>query len=65
MRNGYSGGGFVLVLTATILGCSRSEDAGPRANHQPKATQVADNKAHDHSGWWCDEHGVPEAECSM
>lgn len=18
-----------------------------------------------HSGWWCDEHGIPEAECSM
>lgn len=24
-----------------------------------------DKKAHDHSGWWCDEHGIPEAECSM
>ena len=20
---------------------------------------------HDHSGWWCDEHGVPEAECAQ
>ncbi len=22
-------------------------------------------KVYDHSGWWCGEHGVPEAECSM
>jgi hypothetical protein len=21
--------------------------------------------AGDHSGWWCPEHGVPEAECSL
>lgn len=27
----------------------------------------ADDKKGDtkHDGWWCDEHGVPEAECSM
>ena len=22
-------------------------------------------KADDHSGWWCEEHGVKEDECSM
>lgn len=21
--------------------------------------------AHDHSGWWCDEHGVPEEVCGL
>lgn len=21
--------------------------------------------AHDHSGWWCDEHGVPEEICGL
>ncbi len=20
---------------------------------------------HDHSGWWCVEHGVPESECAL
>ena len=25
----------------------------------------ASDKSHDHSGWWCSEHGVPEGECSM
>ena len=27
--------------------------------------KVAKSAVHDHSGWWCEEHGVPEAECSM
>jgi len=28
---------------------------------------VADAKkeGHDHSGWWCDEHGVPEEVCGQ
>jgi len=21
--------------------------------------------SHAHDGWWCDEHGVPEAECGL
>lgn len=25
----------------------------------------SDKDAHDHSGWWCAEHGVPESECSQ
>jgi len=23
------------------------------------------HSAHDHSGWWCSEHGVPEEECAL
>lgn len=29
-------------------------------DHEP-----APADAHDHGGWWCAEHGVPEAECSQ
>jgi hypothetical protein len=29
-----------------------------------KGTEVAKGDS-KHEGWWCDEHGVPEAECSM
>jgi hypothetical protein len=25
---------------------------------------VSPDTGHDHGGWWCDEHGVPEAKCS-
>lgn len=32
---------------------------------QPADKPAAVAAAHDHSGWWCDEHGVPEEECSM
>lgn len=38
-------------------------------NHEKHAS--TDKKAgkkgtdHDHSGWWCGEHGVPEKECSQ
>lgn len=24
-----------------------------------------DKEGHGHDGWWCDEHGVPEAECGL
>lgn len=27
--------------------------------------KASGKKAHDHSGWWCGEHGVPEAQCSQ
>lgn len=33
-------------------------------NTESKEEAKAD-KGHDHSGWWCAEHGIPEAECSM
>ena len=34
----------------------------PAAEVNPPARPA---EAADHSGWWCDEHGVPEAQCSM
>lgn len=46
----------VLLLTVAVVGCYKP----------PEATE-ADKKAAatKHSGWWCDEHGVPEADCSL
>ena len=44
---------------AAAIGCG--QQAAPVATTPP--TPVA--AAHDHSGWWCDEHGVKEAECSL
>jgi hypothetical protein len=31
----------------------------------PRAAAKASEESTTHSGWWCDEHGIPEAECSM
>jgi len=51
-----------------IAGCSKvQQDA-------PQTTPVADDHGHDkaeddhaeheHNEWWCNEHGVPEEECT-
>jgi cobalt-zinc-cadmium efflux system membrane fusion protein len=65
------------LLTA---GCGQTEDKGAQAKDKTlsvkgQAAQVAQAKnadapgaaeeKHDHSGWWCDEHGVPEAVCGQ
>lgn len=39
---------------------SGCEKAPP--HHAVRAKQA---KEHTHEGWWCDEHGIPEEECSM
>jgi cobalt-zinc-cadmium efflux system membrane fusion protein len=54
-----------LALLA-LGGCNKE---APKAEG-PKgmATQVAEKsgkEGHDHSGWWCDEHGVPEGVCGQ
>lgn len=58
-------GGLALLAAGCGSGASTggpSKDRGAR-DKQPQAAR--EEKGHDHSGWWCDEHGVPEAECSM
>jgi hypothetical protein len=69
--------GAVVLSLATVFalaagGCGRADNKGGDAKAKPKparsdgdAAQVAEKKDHDHGGWWCDEHGVPEDECSM
>jgi|SRR6516225_8571228 hypothetical protein len=59
--------GVVLSLAPVVLigvsGCSKDAPRSGKTGDQ--STPVAEKKGQDHSGWWCDEHGVPEAECSM
>jgi hypothetical protein len=66
-------GGLIWVgcaaLAFVVAGCTK-QDAAPKADAKGKAkgTEVAENtdkKGHDHSDWWCAEHGVPEEMCSM
>ena len=47
---------FGLLAVVLACGCGKPPEA---------AKPAAAEKAHDHTGWWCDEHGVPEAECSL
>jgi cobalt-zinc-cadmium efflux system membrane fusion protein len=68
MRNVTRIAGLPLVALAGLLlsGCGQqaggeaaAEGGGPSA-----ATQVAATAGHDHGGWWCTEHGVPEGVCA-
>jgi hypothetical protein len=60
---------FVVVVGGCNQANSKSDqakDKGAKNKPAPVAqVKKEDKKEHDHSGWWCDEHGVPEAECSM
>jgi cobalt-zinc-cadmium efflux system membrane fusion protein len=62
-------GGFVLAAACFLLaGCGPTADKGGEA--KGKGAQARTDAApaaggHDHSGWWCDEHGVPEAVCGQ
>jgi hypothetical protein len=56
------GGSVALALLAALVltagGCYP-------AKNKVKEVARAEKKVHDHSGWWCDEHGIPEEECSL
>jgi hypothetical protein len=51
---------FAILLS---VGCSKESSKGQAAK---KSVGQADaKKAHDHGGWWCDEHGIPEHLCAL
>ena len=57
-------GGPALALFAAIAlvagGCDK-----PAGTGAAKAPEKATPAEHDHSGWWCDEHGLPEEVCDL
>jgi hypothetical protein len=62
--------GLVVALLAAAGfatgGCGPTENkVGKGKSGKEKPAQVAEKKEHDHSGWWCDEHGVPEEICGQ
>jgi cobalt-zinc-cadmium efflux system membrane fusion protein len=44
-----------VVAVSALVGCGHS--------NSPPETKVAE-AGHQHDGWWCDEHGVPEDVCA-
>lgn len=58
-------GGILLALVA-LIGLAGS-GCGPREKHDhgtgSGATPIA-KMPHEHGEWWCNEHGVPEKECT-
>ena len=58
------GFGLVMILVAMaglVSGCANEKPVADNAGGTNKSAVSVD----DHSGWWCKEHGIPEAECSM
>ena len=54
---------FMVTVTAMTVGCGQPEsDSDPAAQ---VANTSLDADGHDHSGWWCAEHGIPEKDCSL
>jgi hypothetical protein len=46
---------LLAALALAGVGCNKGED---------KTAQVADKAEAEGHGWWCAEHGMPEAECA-
>lgn len=53
----------LVALAILIVGCGKTEDKG--GSGKGPGTPVANKKENKHDTWWCDEHGIPEEECSM
>ncbi len=78
MRFKLGQAGVLLSLAAFVVflsGCGQTDNKSCQVKEKDtkgKPSQVAqanqgDKQADTKTGhdWWCDEHGVPEAECSM
>jgi hypothetical protein len=48
-----------LALCVVSIGCGKSP-----ANAIPANTEKV-SAEHNHEGWWCSEHGVPEEVCAQ
>jgi len=59
-RTSWTGAVLVVLLASmavVTVGCGMEKDKVAQAQDGPKD--------HDHSGWWCAEHGVPEGICGQ
>ena len=50
----------VAIVTAAATGCGKSQTGSADSTSGTEVTKVVDD-----GGWWCKEHGVPEAECAL
>ena len=65
MRSLFQPAYILIVMGAApilfLSGCGQSAPA-PSESSTAAAT---DSAGHNHEGWWCTEHGVPEEECAQ
>ena len=68
-------GGLMLTMFAVVAliaaGCSKDDNKGDQAKSKDGQAEKKDNQVakedtkKGHEGWWCEEHGVPEKDCSL
>ena len=52
---------FLASPVLLAIGCGQ-QPSDTTATDEPT---VVSQTGHNHGGWWCTEHGIPEEECSM
>ena len=59
--------GLFAALTVFAAGCGKGDgkQAGPEGKESKDGSGKPKTEQAKHDGWWCEEHGIPEAECSM
>lgn len=62
---------FLALAAAVAIGCSQESDSGAPAATSQTAAHEHGEEGHEHAedghnlhGYWCAEHGVPEAICA-
>lgn len=62
----HTWGLLTLIALIGAVGCARTEATpSEAAPAKTAATETSAGHGHDHSGWWCNEHGVPEQVCGL
>jgi hypothetical protein len=54
---------FTILAAILVASCQQRTPPEAKSGIFDKGEKVAEKTKHDH--WWCEEHGIPEAECSM
>lgn len=61
-------GGLLLPLIAALMlvgGCGLGDSKQQAASDKKEQKADKDKEEDKGHGWWCEEHGVPEAECIL
>ena len=65
-----AGSALFIFATLSAIGCGNSNSVSTPGGVKQVAAKndrdkTVETKNHDHSAWWCAEHGVPESVCSQ
>ena len=53
------------IATLGLFGCGRSSEPVASTTAGQATDEHKSGEAHEHSEWWCDEHGLPEEICAQ